>query len=123
MNAKGITIARKLTRWACVHLTLHRSSLRNVRVPRNHLIGQVEGMGFMQQMSQFQDERIWGAANMVASLDEALKVTIEYVKDRKTFGQPLINNQYIHFKLAELSTELEALRSLTYRAAPNEDSK
>ena len=54
---------------------------------------------------------------MVASLDEALKVTIEYTKDRKTFGQPLINNQYVHFKLAELSTELEALRSLTYRAA------
>ena len=50
-------------------------------------------------------------------LDEALKVTIEYTKDRKTFGQPLINNQYVHFKLAELSTELEALRSLTYRAA------
>ena len=79
----------------------------DVRVPRNHLIGQAESMGFMQQMSQFQDERIWGAANMVASLDEALKVTIEYTKDRKTFDQPLINNQYVHFKLAELSTELE----------------
>ena len=117
MDAKGITIARKLDKMGMRSSDTAQIFFEDVRVPRTHLIGQVEGMGFMQQMSQFQDERIWGAANMVASLDEALKVTIEYVKDRKTFGQPLINNQYIHFKLAELSTELEALRSLTYRAA------
>jgi citronellyl-CoA dehydrogenase len=117
MDAKGITIARKLDKMGMRSSDTAQIFFEDVRVPRTHLIGQVEGMGFMQQMSQFQDERIWGAANMVASLDEALKVTVEYVKDRKTFGQPLINNQYIHFKLAELSTELEALRSLTYRAA------
>ena len=117
MDAKGITIARKLDKMGMRSSDTAQIFFEDVRVPRNHLIGQAEGMGFMQQMSQFQDERIWGAANMVASLDEALKVTIEYTKDRKTFGQPLINNQYVHFKLAELSTELEALRSLTYRAA------
>ena len=117
MDAKGITIARKLDKMGMRSSDTAQIFFEDVRVPRTHLIGQVEGMGFMQQMSQFQDERIWGAANMVASLDEALKVTIDYVKDRKTFGQPLINNQYVHFKLAELSTELEALRSLTYRAA------
>lgn len=117
MDTKGITIARKLDKMGMRSSDTAQIFFEDVRVPRTHLIGQVEGMGFMQQMSQFQDERIWGAANMVASLDEALRVTVEYVKERKTFGQPLINNQYIHFKLAELSTELEALRSLTYRAA------
>ena len=97
MDAKGITIARKLDKMGMRSSDTAQIFFEDVRVPRTHLIGQVEGMGFMQQMSQFQDERIWGAANMVASLDEALKVTVEYVKDRKTFGQPLINNQYIHF--------------------------
>ena len=89
MDAKGITIARKLDKMGMRSSDTAQIFFEDVRVPRNHLIGQAEGMGFMQQMSQFQDERIWGAANMVASLDEALKVTIEYTKDRKTFGQPL----------------------------------
>ena len=117
MDAKGINIARKLDKMGMRSSDTAQIFLEDVRVPRNHLIGDVEGMGFMQQMSQFQDERIWGAANMVASLDEALKLTIDYTRERSTFGQPLINNQYIQFKFAELSTELEALRALTYRAA------
>ena len=44
-----------------------------------------------------------------------MNLTIQYCRDRKTFGQPLINNQFIHFKIAELSSEVESLRALTYR--------
>jgi len=87
----------------------------NVRVPRRNLIG-TEGTGFMMQMIQFQEERLYGAANSLKMLDKLIDLTIEYCKERHTFGTPLINNQVIHFRLAELRTEVELLRSLVYRA-------
>ncbi|MBP6902698.1 MAG: acyl-CoA dehydrogenase family protein [Burkholderiaceae bacterium] len=87
----------------------------NVRVPQRHVIGQ-EGMGFMFQMLQFQEERLWGAAGSLRSLDHLIDITIAYTRERKVFGKPLLDNQVIHFRLAELRTEVEALRALTYRA-------
>jgi citronellyl-CoA dehydrogenase len=87
----------------------------NVRVPRRHLIGQ-EGLGFSFQMLQFQEERLWGAASSLRSLDRLIDQTIAYTRERRAFGRPLLDNQVIHYRLAELRTEVEALRALTYRA-------
>lgn len=115
MDAKGIHVEKKLEKMGMCASDTALIHFDNVRVPRKNLIGEMEGLGFMQQMAQFQDERIWGAANAAAGLREALNLTIQYCRDRKTFGQPLINNQFIHFKIAELSSEVESLRALTYR--------
>jgi alkylation response protein AidB-like acyl-CoA dehydrogenase len=49
-------------------------------------------------------------------LEKVIQQTIDYAKERTTFGQPLINNQYVHFRFAELMTEVEALKALTYQA-------
>jgi citronellyl-CoA dehydrogenase len=87
----------------------------NVRVPQSNLIGQ-EGLGFMLQMLQFQEERLYGAAGALRSLDRLIDQTIDYTRQRQTFGKPILSNQVVHFRLAELRTEVEALRSLTYRA-------
>ena len=87
----------------------------NVRVPRRNLIGQ-EGMGFTFQMLQFQEERLWGAAGSLRSLDRLIDQTIEYTRQRKAFGKSILDNQVVHYRLAELRTEVELLRSLTYRA-------
>ncbi len=87
----------------------------NVRVPQRNRIGE-EGMGFMMQMLQFQEERLCGAIGSVRGMDRLIDATISYCKQRETFGQPLIDNQAIHFRFAELKTEVEALRSLVYRA-------
>ena len=87
----------------------------NVRVPRRNLIGQ-EGMGFTMQMMQFQEERLWVAASSLLALDRLIDLTIEYTRERKTFGRPILDNQVVHFRLAELRTEVEALRALTWRA-------
>ena len=59
----------------------------NVRVPRRNLIGQ-EGMGFMFQMLQFQEERLYGAAGCLRSLDRLIDQTIDYTRQRQTFGKP-----------------------------------
>jgi citronellyl-CoA dehydrogenase len=87
-----------------------------VRVPRRNLIGN-EGEGFILQMLQFQEERMWGAASSLKILDAVIDQTIAYTRERHTFGQPILDNQVVHFRLAELRTEIEALRSLVYRAA------
>ena len=87
----------------------------NVRVPRRHLIGE-EGKGFTYQMVQFQEERLWAAANSVRGFDRIIDLTIAYTRDRKAFGRSVLDNQVVHFRLAELRTEVEALRALTWSA-------
>jgi len=87
----------------------------NVRVPKRNLIGQ-EGLGFTFQMLQFQEERLWGAASSLRSLDRLIDQTIDYTRQRKAFGKSILDNQVVHYRLAELRTEVEALRALTYRA-------
>jgi citronellyl-CoA dehydrogenase len=86
-----------------------------VRVPKRHRIGD-EGAGFMLQMLQFQEERLFGAASSLRMLDSVIDETIRYTRERATFGKPVLDNQVVHFRLAELRTEVEALRALTYRA-------
>ncbi|MDO8787005.1 MAG: acyl-CoA dehydrogenase family protein [Sulfuritalea sp.] len=87
----------------------------DVRVPQANVIGQ-EGMGFTYQMLQFQEERLWGAASSLRMMDNMIDQTIEYTRERKAFGKSILDNQVVHFRLAELRTEVEALRALTYRA-------
>ncbi|MBL8317700.1 MAG: acyl-CoA dehydrogenase family protein [Burkholderiaceae bacterium] len=87
----------------------------NVKAPARNLIGQ-EGMGFMFQMLQFQEERLWGAASSLKALDRLIDKTIDYTRERQAFGKSVLDNQVVHFRLAELRTEVAALRALTYQA-------
>ncbi|OUR87996.1 acyl-CoA dehydrogenase [Gammaproteobacteria bacterium 42_54_T18] len=113
-DAKGIEVSKPLDKIGMRSSDTAQVFFDNVKVPQKNLIG-MEGQGFMIQMMQFQEERMWGAANAVGGMQLAIEKTIEYCRERETFGQPLINNQSIHFRLAELQTELEALKSLVYR--------
>ena len=114
MDAAGIT-RQKIRKMGMDSSDTAQLFFDNVRVPRRNLIGQ-EGMGFMFQMMQFQEERLWGAAGSLRSLDRLIDQTIDYTRQRKAFGKSILDNQVVHFRLAELRTEVEALRSLTYRA-------
>jgi citronellyl-CoA dehydrogenase len=71
-------------------------------------------MGFIYQMQQFQKERIVAALGAAAAAQNALDMTIRYVKDRHVFGKPLAAKQHVQFKLAELQTEIEQLRQFNY---------
>ncbi|WP_146346537.1 acyl-CoA dehydrogenase family protein [Phaeobacter marinintestinus] len=88
----------------------------DVRVPARHVIGQ-EGAGFTMQMMQFQEERLFAAASALRGLDRVIDATIAYTSERKIFGKPVLDNQVVHYKMAELRTEVEALRALAYSAA------
>ncbi|MBP6114655.1 MAG: acyl-CoA dehydrogenase family protein [Acinetobacter sp.] len=111
----GISFSEPLDKLGMRSSTTAQVFFDNVRVPQRNLVG-TEGMGFMMQMLQFQEERMWGAANAMGGMLNCIEKTIQYTRERTTFGQPLIDNQYIHFRFAELMTEVEALKALNYRA-------
>jgi citronellyl-CoA dehydrogenase len=114
MDTPGIEIARKLTKAGMRASDTAQIFFDDVRVPQRYRIGE-EGMGFAYQMMQFQEERLWAAASSMAA-SEVLTETIAYLREREAFGQPLLANQFIYFKLAELNTEIECVRALLYRA-------
>jgi citronellyl-CoA dehydrogenase len=112
---KGIEVGKKIKK-----IGMHSSDtgliyFDEVRVPQRYLIGK-EGAGFIYQMQQFQEERLWCAASCLQSLNNCIQWTIDYAHDRKLFGAALADQQWVQFKLAELKTEVEALRALTYQA-------
>ena len=114
LNAKGVT-RQKIHKIGMHSSDTAQLFFDGVRVPRRHLIGQ-EGMGFMFQMLQFQEERLWGAASSLRGMDQLIDKTIAYTRERKAFGKSILDNQVVHFRLAELRTEVAALRALTYQA-------
>ena len=112
---KGIGIAQKIRKIGMNSSDTGLIYFDDVRVPQRNLIGQ-EGAGFVYQMQQFQEERLWAAASSLVTLTECVRKTIEWAQQRKMFGATLIDQQWVQFKLAELQTEIEALRALTWRA-------
>ena len=72
---------------------------------------------------QFQEERMAGIALSLAPMDQIISQTIEYTRQRQAFGRSILDNQVVHFTLAELKTEVELLRSLLYRAVGASDPR
>ncbi len=115
LDAPGVTRNTKLDKLGMRASDTAMIFFDNVRVPQRNLVG-AEGMGFMYQMLQFQEERIFGAASGIDGLFNIIDATIAYTEQRKAFGQSILDNQYVHFRLAELRTEVECLKALTYQA-------
>ena len=114
MKTAGVEVARKLKKAGMNSSDTAQLHFDNVRVPQRWRIGE-EGMGFTYQMQQFQEERLWAAAGWRKN-SEIIQETINYLRDRQAFGKPLLDNQYIYFKLAELQTEVEAVGALFHKA-------
>ena len=115
MKTRGVVKAQKIRKIGMMSSDTGLIHFDDVRVPIRNRIGE-EGMGFTYQMMQFQEERLWAAASTVQGLTRNLRETIDYIGERKLFGQTVLDFQYVHYRLAELKTEIELLRSITYRA-------
>ncbi len=111
----GVTLSPKLDKMGMRSSDTAQVFFDNVRVPQRNRVG-AEGAGFMMQMMQFQEERMYAAANAIGGAEVVINATIEYCRQRTAFGQPLIDNQVIHFRMAELMADVESLRALTYQA-------
>jgi acyl-CoA dehydrogenase len=78
----------------------------DVRVPTSNLLGHEEGQGFIQLMQQLPQERLQIGTTAISMAERALALTVDYVKERKAFGKPILDFQNTQFKLAELKTEV-----------------
>ena len=112
---KGIEVAKKIKKIGMNSSDTGLLYFDEVRVPQRNRIG-AEGQGFIYQMQQFQEERLWAAASCLQSLSNCIEWTVGWAQERKMFGSTLADQQWVQFKLAEMKTDLESLRSLTYRA-------
>jgi acyl-CoA dehydrogenase len=88
-----------------------------VEVPAENLLGVAEGKGFIQLMEQLPQERLIIAAGACAAIESALRITAEYVKERKAFGKRILDFQNTQFRLAERFTEAKLARTFVDQCA------
>ncbi|MDP2365168.1 MAG: acyl-CoA dehydrogenase family protein, partial [Ignavibacteria bacterium] len=96
-------------------------TFENCKVPADNLLGE-DGMGFIDSMKVLEGGRISIAACSVGLAQGCLDASLKYSQERKQFGKQLFDFQAIQFKLAEMATNIEAARLLTFRAAAMKDA-
>ncbi|MBY6350786.1 acyl-CoA dehydrogenase family protein [Rhodococcoides corynebacterioides] len=97
-------------------------TLENVRVPVDALLGGVEGRGLQQALSGLEIGRLNIAGRSVGIAQAAYDAALQYAKERTAFGQPIADFQAIQLKIADIATQLQAARLMTYWAASQADS-
>jgi citronellyl-CoA dehydrogenase len=115
-DTAGFSVSRKLDKLGNRSSDTAELAFEDCRVPVQNTIGEI-GRGFQQQMAQFQDERLIGCYMTVAGMDRALRRTVDYLQQREAFGKPLMANQYLQYRLAELFAEVDVLREYCRGAA------
>ena len=86
------------------------------RVPKENVLGQF-GAGFITFMKTLDVGRLSLGAGCLGGAEAALEASIQWAKARQQFGMPIAHKQSVHFMIADMATEIEALRSLVYRTA------
>jgi len=95
--------------------------LENCRVPADHRLSE-EGVGYRIALANLESGRINIAAQAVGMARAALEAALAYARERKTFGQTLIEHQAVSFRLADMATSIEAARQLVLHAAALRDA-
>ncbi len=114
-DVKGFKVTRKIKKMGNHSSDTAELSFEDCRIPTRYLLGE-ENQGFRHIMTNFQGERLIAAVGAVAGAQSALDQTIKYCQERTAFGKPILRFQVWRHKFAELQTEIEAARWLTYRA-------
>ena len=109
-----------VTRTELKKLGMHSSDtaqifLDDVRVPVSNRIGE-ENRGFIYQMEQFQQERLYVVARSLGVLDDCIDITMDYTSRREAFGKSILDHQWVSYHLAEMKTEVMATRALLHQA-------
>ncbi|MDO8532652.1 MAG: acyl-CoA dehydrogenase family protein [Dehalococcoidia bacterium] len=118
----GFTVGKEFHKLGYRGLDTCEMMFDDFRCPAANLVGGREGEGFQQVMSGLEVGRINIAARAVGVATAAFEAAIRYAQQRQTFGKPIAQHQIIQTKLADMATELEAARLLTYAAASKKDA-
>jgi hypothetical protein len=114
-NLPGVTVGRVDKKMGVKGVDTGELILDNVRVPAKNVVGQIGG--FRLAMLGLNSMRPIVAARGIGLAEGALMYAVEYVKQREAFGRTIADMQGIQWKIAELATQIEAARLLTYRSA------
>ena len=114
-DVKGFRVNRKIKKMGNHASDTAELSFDDCRIPARFLLGE-ENHGFYYIMMNFQGERLIAACSAVAGAQQCLDTTINYTQERTAFGRPILKFQVWRHTFAELATEIEAARWLTYRA-------
>ncbi|MEU0572259.1 acyl-CoA dehydrogenase family protein [Nonomuraea sp. NPDC005983] len=120
-SADGFSVSRDLPKLGYKGTETCEVALDGVRVPVGALLGGVEGRGMQQVLGGLEIGRINIAARAVGVAQAAYDAALNYARERTAFGQPIAEFQAIQLKLADLATEIQAARLLTYWAASRAD--
>ncbi|MCG5102735.1 acyl-CoA dehydrogenase [Oceanobacillus alkalisoli] len=115
-GTEGFTFGKKEKKLGIRSSPTTELIFENCRIPKENLLGE-EGEGFKIAMTTLDGGRNGIAAQAVGIAQGALDASINYAKEREQFGKPIAETQGISFKLADMATEVEAARLLTYQAA------
>ncbi|RNL62354.1 acyl-CoA dehydrogenase [Nocardioides marmoriginsengisoli] len=115
-DTPGVSITRKLDKLGNRSSDTAEVVFDRARVPVENTIGEV-GRGFQQQMQQFQTERICAVYQAVGQMETAIGRTLRFLRERSAFGGPLLDNQYLVYRLTELASEVEAVRAHAHACA------
>ncbi|MEU4577430.1 MULTISPECIES: acyl-CoA dehydrogenase family protein [Nonomuraea] len=121
-SAEGFAVSRDLPKLGYKGTETCEVALDGVRVPVGALLGGVEGRGMQQVLGALEIGRVNIAARAVGVAQAAYDAALGYARERTAFGQPIADFQAIQLKLADLATEIQAARLLTYWAASRADS-
>lgn len=110
-NLAGFQVGRRLEKLGQHASDTAELFFENLRIPADHLLGEVEGRGFAQLMGQLPYERMLLAVPAAAVIEKAVELTLDYTQQRKAFGQSLYDFQNTRFKLAECATLAHVVRS------------
>ena len=114
-DAKGFSVGRALKKMGTHSSDLAELFFEDVHVPVGNLVGE-EGRGFAYVMELFQGERLVLASFANGIMQVLWEEAMNYGKARQVFGQPIVQHQYWRHRLAEMLTQMEAARQLTYFA-------
>ena len=121
-GSPGFEVSRDLGKLGYKGTESCEVQLDDVRVPRENLLGGVEGKGLQHVLSALELGRINIAARAVGVAQESLDQALEYAKQRHAFGKPITSFQAIQLKIADMATRVQAARLLTYWAAGRADA-
>ncbi len=120
-DTPGFTFGKKEKKLGIRTSATRELVFEDCRVPKENMIAR-EGMGFIVTMKTFDQTRPGIAIQGVGLAQGALDAVIEYARERKTFGKPIIAHQAVQHMIADMATEIEAARALTYLAARTADN-
>ena len=112
---EGYSVSRKLDKMGWHASDTGELAFQDVFVPEENLLGE-ENKGFYLIMANFQWERLLMSLGAVGAMQRLLETTIDYAKERKSFGRPLSGHQAIRHKITDMAVKLERGRAVTYNA-------